>query len=195
MIDLKQIKQILLNHGIIAFPTETVCGLGIVYDDLISYEKLNKIKRRHEDKPYTMMLGSVNDIEKYAYVNDDILKIIHKYMPGKITLLLKAKESVLPHITHNSGIIGIRIPDYPLILDIINYVGKPLLVPSANRADQPPLLDIDDVKKEFGCEIDYYIQGKALGLKPSTIINCCDTIKIIREGDISFSDIINTLKE
>ncbi len=192
--DFITIKNILDNHGIIAFPTETVCGLAIKFDDVIAYNKLNQVKHRLPDKPYTMMLASIKDIDKYAYVSEEAKKIINKFMPGKITILLKAKPNIIGHITHNSDKIGIRIPDYPLIRDLINYVGYPLLVPSANRANEKPYINMEDVKKEFRDEVDFYIDGNALGEKSSTVIDAYDTINIVRVGDISLHDINKCLK-
>lgn len=194
-IDLKEIKRVLKNHNVIAFPTDTVCGLGVIYDDFIAYEKLNRIKNRAPDKPYTMMVADLEDINKYAYVDLKVEKLIKKYMPGKITLLLKVKDNVPPFVTHNTNKIGIRIPDVSFIRNIIRYIKSPLLVPSANKSGMPALTNMEDVKKVFKNEVSYYIDGNSLALKPSTIVDMCDTIKVIREGDISAEEIFNTLKE
>ena len=85
--NLKLAKKALENHGVIAFPTETVMGLAVYYDDFIAYDKLNKIKQRPEEKPYTMMVKSQNEIYKYAVIDEKAQKIIKAFMPGPITLL------------------------------------------------------------------------------------------------------------
>ena len=103
-------KKALDDHGVIAFPTETVMGLAIYFDDEEAYEKLNFIKRRPEDKPYTMMVGDINKIDNYAYLSPKARKIINALMPGSITLLLPAKEGLPTWVTHNSGVLGIRVP-------------------------------------------------------------------------------------
>ena len=100
-------KKALLDGKVVSFPTETVMGLGVIYDDYQAYNLLNQIKRRPEDKPYTLMLGDKKDIEKYAYLTERERKIIDKFVPGPITLLLKAKEIVPGFVTHNTGIIGL----------------------------------------------------------------------------------------
>ena len=69
-------KERLLNHGVVAFPTETVIGLGVVFDDFVAYQKLNNIKRRPEDKPYTMMVKSTVEIQKYAVINEVTQRVI-----------------------------------------------------------------------------------------------------------------------
>ena len=101
-------KLALDDSQVISFPTETVMGLGVYFDDYKAYELLNQIKERPEDKPYTLMLGDLNDIEDYAYVSNRDKKIINAFMPGPVTLLLKSKDTVPSYVTHNTGIIGVR---------------------------------------------------------------------------------------
>lgn len=183
-------KNELEKSKVIAFPTETVMGFGVFYNDIEAYNLLNKIKRRPEDKPYTLMLSKVEDIEKYAYLTYRDRVIINKFMPGPLTVLLRAKENVPTYVTHGSGIIGIRVPNMQNIRDMIDYCQKPLLVPSANRSGEKPLNKYLEVKKEFEKEIDFVYPEDALGNKPSTIIDSTnDKIKIIREGDIKLSEI------
>ena len=183
-------KEALLNGQVIAFPTETVMGLGVIFDNEQAYSLLNKIKRRPEDKPYTLMLGDVNDIEKYAHLSLRDRLIISKFMPGPLTVLLKAKENVPGYVTHNTGIIGVRVPNMPEIQEMINFIGKPLLVPSANRSGEKPFVNYLDVEKEFGKELGYIYPKNALGEKPSTIIDLTsDRIIEVRTGSISIQDI------
>ena len=182
--------QSLINHQVIAFPTETVYGLGVFYDDEKAYQLLNQIKRRKEDKPYTLMLFDVNEIGKYAYINPKYLPIVNKFMPGSLTILLKSKDNVPGYVTHNTGVIGIRIPSNKEALDLLKYLKKPLLVPSANRADQKPAMSAKEVKEIFGDEVPVVIEGDISGGLPSTIIDLTgEEIKIVREGPISIIDL------
>ena len=187
---LEDALKALNEHQVIAFPTETVFGLGVFYDDYQAYNLLNKVKNRHEDKPYTMMLYDINEINKYADVNKKYLPIIKKYMPGSLTILVKAKENVPNYVTHNTKIIGIRIPSNKEALELLRFVKKPLLVPSANKADQKPALNDEEVKAIFGNEISVIIPGKAVGGQASTIIDLTgDEIKLIRKGPIPLEEL------
>ena len=178
------------DHQVIAFPTETVFGLGVFYDDYEAYNLLNQIKRRREDKPYTMMLSKVAEISKYADVDKKYFPIIHKYMPGSLTILVKAKQNVPNYVTHDTKIIGIRIPSNKEALDLLDFLGRPLLVPSANRADQKPAITDREVKTIFGDEIKVILPGFSEGGSPSTIIDLTgEKIKILREGPISLEDL------
>lgn len=191
---MKQIYQDALkalnDHQVIAFPTETVFGLGVFYDDFEAYNLLNQIKRRHEDKPYTMMLANVADISKYAYLDKKYFPIINKYMPGSLTILVKAKPNVPNYVTHDTEIIGIRIPSNPEALELLAFLDKPLLVPSANRADQKPATNNEEVRAIFGDEIKVVLPGVSKGGLPSTIVDLTgDEIKVLREGPISLKEL------
>ena len=178
------------NHKVIAFPTETVFGLGVFYDDFEAYNLLNKVKNRKEDKPYTMMLYDVDEISNYADFDKKYLPIIQRYMPGSLTILVKAKENVPNYVTHDTKIIGIRIPSNKEALELLRYVKKPLLVPSANKADQKPALNDEEVKAIFNDEIRVIIPGKAVGGQASTIIDLTgDEIKLIRKGPIPLEEL------
>lgn len=194
--ELEKILNVLNNHGVIAFPTETVMGLGVFYNDFEAYENLNKIKRRPEDKPYTLMLGNVKDIEKYAVSTPVFKKIKEKFMPGPITVLLRAKECVPDYVTHKTGIIGLRVPGDNELCELLNAIKTPLLVPSANRSGEKPALNSQDVLTIFGNEVGYVVDGESGHQKPSTIIDLTgENYKILREGPISESDIIRALEE
>lgn len=193
--ELIKIKQVLDDGKVIAFPTETVMGLGVFFDDYQAYTRLNEIKRRPEDKPYTLMLGDVKDIEKYAYLSVRDKRIISKFMPGPLTVLLKAKNNVPGYVTHNTGIIGIRVPDMDLVREMINFVKKPLLVPSANRSGMPPIVTYQEVINEFGSELGYIIKEDSLKQKPSTILDLTkEEIVVIRQGDLSLEIVKGALK-
>jgi len=183
----------LKNHGIIGFPTETVMGLGIVYDDKVAFDKLNKIKNRPENKPYSLMIHSIKEITKYAYISKEELKVAKAFLPGPLTLLLKKKR--LPKwVTLGSDYVGIRIPNISSIRRVIKETGKPILAPSANKSGEAPATTNKEIKEIFGNELDYIVKGDALKLQPSTIVMIDKDVKIIREGPISKDQIIEVLK-
>ena len=183
-------KEALNNHGVIAFPTETVMGLAVYYDDRTAYDKLNRIKRRPEDKPYTMMVKDIYQIDKYAIIDERIKKVIKAFMPGPITLLLSAKDDLPSWVTHNSGVIGIRIPENEIGLALLKVLDKPILVPSANRSGEKPAINSKEVEVIFHNEVDFIISGEAGLAKPSTIISMLNNeMKVVREGPIKKEEI------
>ena len=187
-------KKALYNHGVIAFPTETVMGLGVLFNDREAYEKLNSIKRRPEDKPYTLMVKGVEDIQKYAVIDEGTRRVIKRFMPGSITILAPVKENAVPsYVTHGTGVIGIRVPENIEALTVLKECDLPLLVPSANRSGESPALNAKEVKEIFGDEVDFVVSGEAKLAKPSTIVSLIDgVVKVVREGPISEQDIRET---
>ena len=189
-------KSVLDNSRVIAFPTETVMGLGVFYNNFNAYQLLNKIKCRPEDKPYTMMLFSKDEIEKYAYVDERAKKVINAFMPGEITVLLRSKDTVPGYVTHNSGVIGIRVPNLANLLDFLRFIDTPLLVPSANKSGEKPAMNSDEVKRIFNNEVGYVFKGEAKGGVPSTLVDLTQKeVKIYRKGNISLSDILKVIEK
>lgn len=185
-------SKALKKGGVVAFPTETVMGLGVVFNDRKAYDRLNKVKERPEDKPYTMMVANVEDIAKYAVINEATQRVIDTFMPGSITILVNVKKNSVPsYVTHNTDVIGIRIPTNIEARTLLNMVAIPLLVPSANKSGFKPALNSDEVKEIFGSELDFVMPGKAKGEVPSTIVDLTqETPKVVRQGPISEEEII-----
>ena len=190
--EFQQAKEALYKHGVIAFPTETVMGLGVLYNDRIAYDKLNKIKRRPEDKPYTLMVKDVNDISEYALIDERTQRVIDAFMPGSITILVPVKGDAVPeYVTHGTSIIGIRVPENKEALEVLKEAKLPLLVPSANRSGEKPALSDKEVKEIFSDEVDYVVSGQAKLAKPSTIVSLVNgQVKVVREGPISEEKIL-----
>ena len=190
--EVKQAKAALENHGIVAFPTETVMGLGVIYNDYEAYNKLNKVKERPEDKPYTMMVFRPEEIQKYAVINEGTQRVIDKFIPGSLTILVPVKDKSVPsYVTHGSGVIGIRSPTNIEAQNLLMHVGMPLLVPSANKSGKKPALTSDEVKEIFGDEIDVIVSGKAESAQPSTIVDLTkESPKVVRLGAISEEEIL-----
>ena len=194
--DFELAKEALDNSQIIAFPTETVMGLGVYYNDINAYNLLNRVKGRPESKPYTMMLGSKEAISLYADIDDRAKKVIDAFMPGEITLLLPSKGTVPSYVTHGTGVIGVRVPNLPSLLEFLNYIKTPLLVPSANKSGDKPAMTAKEVKDIFSNEVKYVFDEDAKGGVPSTIIDLTgEEVKMYREGNIKLIDVLNVIKE
>ncbi len=194
--DIEIVKEDLLKGDIVAFGTDTVFGLACVYDDLKAIDKIYKAKNREAKKALPMMCGSVLMIDDVAYVSDRARKIMNKFMPGAITIIYKKKDCISNSCTSGLDTIGIRIPDDKFILDLINLVGKPLLVTSCNMSHEPNLSKWGDVFRIMDGRIDGLVKKDSLGGVASTIVDCSnDDIKILREGPISKEEIEALVKE
>lgn len=192
---IKEAAKILKKEGLIAFPTETVFGFGVIFDSEEAYKRLINVKRRPPEQPFTLMCADRTDIDEYAYIDERARKLINAYFPGQFTIILKAKENLPKWVVSKKGMVGIRVPDYEVVQNIIRLVGKPLLVPSANRHGESPLTKSNDVAEVFKNEIDAVVEGESVSNLPSTIVIIDKDVKIIREGYISKNDIFKVLEE
>ena len=185
----------LLNGEVVGFPTETVYGLAIVYDDKKAFDKLYEIKNRSITKPISMMVANVNMLSDVSIIDDNSKKVIDAFMPGAITIILKAKDNLPYFVTFNQETIGIRIPTNDVALKMLESVNKPLLVTSANISSEPSLINAKDVYNKFNGLIASLIDEDAINGVSSTVVDVRNDIKIYRDGPISKIDIEKVLGE
>lgn len=188
--ELEIAKQLLLIGEIVGFPTETVYGLGVIYDQKDAFEKLMIAKNRPENKPFTLMCSSLEMIESYADINNKVKMLIRRFMPGPLTLIVKSKKGLPNYVTAGGEYVGVRISEHHLVIELIRRVGKPLLVPSANKSGEVSLSLYKDVYRKFNGEIAGLIKENALNDLPSTIIKIeDDKLVCIRKGSLSLEEI------
>jgi L-threonylcarbamoyladenylate synthase len=192
---LKTAQKIINNGGVIAFPTETVFGLGVRYDSFLGCQKLDKLKSRDGVKQYTLMLYDKKDIGKYATLSETGQKLIDAFLPGPITLILKANSQVVD-LTKEDKTIGIRIPDHPFALELLATIEAPLFVTSANISGEKPLVRARDVVEQFDNKIEAIFNQDAEGESASTIVEVVDDgFEVLREGKITIKDIEGVLND
>ncbi len=188
--DSAQIVEILNRGGVVAFPTDTVYGLAVRYDLKEAILKMKEAKQRPETKPFPMMVSSKAQIERVAVTDARSQKLIDHWMPGALTLVFKKRPEIDELVTNGFPTIGIRMPDDDFVLEIINRVGVPLLVPSANLSGQPSCTTAEEVLKQLDGRIDAVVLGESGASTASTV---CDTtgdeLKILRQGPIKLEDL------
>lgn len=191
ILDFKDERLItLIQKGeVVSFPTETVYGLGVIYDNEASFEKMIEVKKRRPDKPFTLMLSSPQEIDKYAIINEKTRRVVEKFMPGEITILVKPKEDLYPWVRLNSKYIGIRVSGSKKVCDMIERVGKPMLVTSANISSFPCATNFQDSYRTFNQLIKAIVDGPTSSSTPSTIVICDEELSLVRLGSIKFEDI------
>lgn len=192
--DMKMIVKEVLDGKVIAFPTDTVYGVGVRYDDTSAIERLKWVKGRPEDKPFPMMVSSVTQLEKVAWLDVNIIKIINKFTPGALTLVLNKKDNVSDVVTNGKSTIAVRIPDDRFVLDLIDAVGIPLLVTSANLSNKPSCTTFDEVINDLDGRIDGIVDGVCGSGVASTILDVTSyPFKILRQGDITLEQIMEVI--
>lgn len=194
--DYKKAVETVKKGGLIAFPTETVYGLGVIYDNKVAYDRLISVKRRPPEKPFTLMLSDKEEMYKYGVIDGGAKRLIDKYVPGQFTLIVKALPGLPAWAVSKNGTVGMRVPDDDFVRNMIREIGKPMLVPSANKSGEAPALTGNQVVDIFGDEIDVIIDGESVGTVPSTVVCLHDNmIHVLRTGNITEEDILKTVKE
>lgn len=184
------------NGGIVVFPTETVYGIGTNGLDKEAVERLYKIKERPLNKPISLLVSNFEMIEKVAKdISETEYKIMKKFFPGPLTIILNKKDIVPNILTSGGSTVGIRMPEDEITRKLIEYAGVPIAASSANISGRSSGIDIQDIIKEFGDKIDYYIDGGKckIGIGSTIVKVENNAIKILREGIISKEEIENTL--
>ena len=181
--------------NVVAFPTDTVYGLGVIYENEEALEALKEAKGRPENKPIPTMVASLEQIETIAEVDDRARKLVNAFMPGAFTIILKKKDTLPDYITNGFDTVGIRMPDDPFVLEMIEKCEKPLLVTSANLSGEETGVNDEQVLSQLDGRIDAIVLGEAGGKVASTIVDMSkEEINIIRSGPIDEETILNTLK-
>ena len=187
----KQLKQ----KKVIAFPTDTVYRLGVIYDEE-ALAALKYSKGRPENKPIPTMVGSLAQMEEIAVLNEEAKKLAAAFMPGAFTMILKKKDSVADFVTNGMETIGIRMPQDDFVLELLRQVGSPMLVTSANLSGEATGLVDVQVLSQLDGRIDGIVLGEAGGKVASTIVDMTSgKLKILREGPISKAMLEAALKK
>ncbi len=174
-----------LKEGkVIAFPTDTVYGLACIYRNEEAIRRIKEIKGREASKSLPMMVGSAETIEKAAVLNDKERRVIRRFFPGPLTLILNVSDRVPAFVNDGKKTIAVRMPDHATALSILRAVGEPLLVTSANLSGEPSLTSWEDVYAVFKDKIDGLVKEDAAGDKASTIARLGDEVEILREGPL-----------
>jgi len=179
--------HILREGGIVAYPTDTVYGLGASMNRLRAVERVFRVKRRPPDMALPLLAATISQIEELAVrVTPIARRLISNFLPGALTLVLPASPAVPPIVTSGGSTVAVRIPDHPVPLALITGTGAPLVGTSANVSGQPSPLTAAGVRSQLAGEVDLVIDedGCCKGTE-STIIDLTGEVPaVLREGSI-----------
>ncbi len=179
------IVDLLQKGGVVAFPTDTVYGLGVIYGDTKALAALKQAKGRPDHKPIPVMIASLDQLYELAEVSEAARKLADAFMPGGLTLILKKRACVADVFTNGCATIAIRMSEDPFVQSLIQKCQKPLLVSSANRSDEPTGVNASQVMAQLDGRIDAIVMGEAHGTIASTIVDVSgESVTIVRQGVI-----------
>lgn len=186
--------QTLEAGGLVIFPCETVYGVAVDSQNEAAVKKLNKYKERPFGKPYAIMCASLEMAEKYVELNDAARNLYKTFLPGPVTVVSNGKGEVAPGIESETGTLGVRIPDYKNMLNLIAKFGRPIVATSANASYQKRPYKISDILENISEKqkslIDLIIDvGELPKNEPSTVIDTTlDDVVVLRQGEIKLKD-------
>ncbi|HET6674860.1 MAG TPA: L-threonylcarbamoyladenylate synthase [Nitrospiraceae bacterium] len=189
------VANVIAGGGVIAIPTESSYALAASPFHTDALRALARAKGRPDGKPILVLIGAVDQVRMLAATVPPAADLlIRSFWPGPLTLVLPAQSTLSPLLTANTGTIGIRLPAYPLLRQLLVRVG-PLTGTSANRSGQSSFCTAHEVSAELGEAVQILLDaGSTPGGKPSTVLDARTPVRVIREGAVSraaLSDVLH----
>ena len=177
----KRVAEILLEGGIIVYPTDTVYGVGCCITNKKGIDKINAIKA--SVKPRSIMFSEIKSISKYAKVSNEAFRLMKTLLPGPYTIVLPATRLVPRLLQSNRKSIGVRIPDHWFCRAIVDEIGEPIITTSVPMSNERIHIDPVEIDADLGHMVDVIVDSGILPDIPSTMISLeTDILQVIREG-------------
>lgn len=183
-----KVVESLVAGEIIAYPTDTVYGIGCDLFNKNAIEKVYSIKGKQRNKPLSFICSDLSDISQYAYVQDYAYKIMKRLLPGPYTFVLRATKLVPKIVQTRQRTVGIRVPDNRICIRIVKSLGHPIISTSITKNEDKLFDDPESIKEVYGHQLTYIIDGGTITSEHSSVVDLTgDAPVILREGkgDIS----------
>ncbi len=189
----------LRKGGVILYPTDTLYGLGADAFSDEAVDKVYEIKGRDKRKPMHAVFADIAMIGEYAEINDVARKLIEKFLPGPLTLVLKKKSGIKGGIARGMETVGVRIPDNSFCIETARSFGKPFTTTSANVANHSAGRSVEEILQQLAGraqDIDLVIDAGLLPQRsPSTVVDVSQgKLNVLRVGPMSKSLLESALK-
>ena len=178
-----QVVEILKKGGIIAYPTDTYYGIGCDIMNKKAIEKIYQLKQRNRIKPFSFICSGLKNISDYAKVSNYAYKTMKRLLPGPYTFVLEGSKLVPKIMLTKRKTAGIRVPDHPICLNLVETLGNPIITTSATMPDGTNFYDPSLIHDFFYPRIDVVIDGGPVPGNPSSVISLInDMPEVIRKG-------------
>ncbi|WP_272418303.1 L-threonylcarbamoyladenylate synthase [Polyangium jinanense] len=179
---IRRAVEILEKGGVIAYPTDTVYGLGCDLFNKQAIETLYQIKGMQRDKNLAFICPDLGDIARYAIVENAAYRVLKRFLPGPYCFVLQATREVPKIVQMNKKTVGIRVPSHPVTLAIVRELGRPIISTTAAPPGEDPMVDPWEIKERFpGLEL--VLDAGAGGTLPTTVVDLsAGDVHILREG-------------
>jgi L-threonylcarbamoyladenylate synthase len=183
-----QAARSLLSGGLVAFPTDTVYGLGAHAFDAVPIERLYAAKERPQDKAIPVLLADSIDLPLVVrQIPPAANRLAEAFWPGALTLVLPRHPALPPVLTAGGDSVAVRVPDHPTVRALIANLSAPLAASSANLSGRPSPVTVEEVLTQLGGRMDLVLDGGACpGGHPSTVLDLtCDPPHLLRAGPVT----------
>lgn len=180
--------KILEKGGIVAYPTDTIYGIGCDIFSKKGLEKIQQLKGRDKNKPLSFICSDLSHISQFAKVPNYAYRIMKRLLPGPYTFILDASSEVPRMLMPKRKTVGIRVPDNAIAIAIVKELGHPLTTTSANFSGEDVISDPLEIERLMGKQLDAVIDGGKLSGEPSTVIDLTGNApEILRKGAGDYS--------
>jgi L-threonylcarbamoyladenylate synthase len=180
-VEIQKAREVLKRGGVVVYPTDTLYGLGanIYLEEAV--KKVYQIKKRSPNKPLSICLGRVEDLEKVAHLEGDTILLAQKLLPGPYTLVLKKKDHIPDSLTAGWDKVGVRIPDSPVCRELA--LEFPITTTSANFSGEESPVKVKELVNLFQDQVDLYLDAGDAHPTHSTVVDLTTSPPtILREG-------------
>lgn len=194
----QQAAQILRAGGLVAFPTETVYGLGADARNADAVRRVFAVKGRPETHPLIVHIGSVDELFSLAREVPAAARLLaDRFWPGPLTLVVEKSDAVLPCVTGGQATVAVRMPSHPLALALLRELGGPIVAPSANRFGRVSPTTAEHVRADLGGDVDMVLDGGSaeVGVESTIVDVTGDRARILRLGGLAVEELERTLGE
>ena len=195
-VPIREAVAVLKRGGLVAFPTETVYGLGADASNPAAVARIYRIKGRPESHPIIVHIGDAGQLEHWAReIPDGARKLAARFWPGPLTLLLKRALGAGDYLTGGEDTIGLRMPDHPVALELLRQFGGGIAAPSANKFGRISPTTAEHVSDDLGDEVDLILDGGPceVGIESTIVDLSRDRPVLLRPGRVGTGDIAATL--
>lgn len=194
---LKKAAEIIKRGGLVAFPTETVYGLGANALDSTASAKIYAAKGRPSDNPLIIHISSADDAGRYAYVPQIYGEIAKAFIPGPITAIMKKRDIIPFEVTGGLDSVAVRVPAHPIARRLIELAGVPIAAPSANLSGRPSPTRAEHVIEDLSGRVDMIIDGGPcdIGLESTIIKLDGERPTLLRPGGVTYEQLKDTIGE
>lgn len=180
---INQIAEILKQGGIIAYPTDTYYGIGCDIMNKKAIQMIYAMQKRDPEKPFSFICSGLQNISDYAKVSNYAYKTMKRLLPGPYTFVLEGSKLVPKIMLTKRRTAGIRVPDNPICLALVEALGNPIISTSAKTAEGQILGDPSLIHDHFKTRLDAVIDGGSVPGEPSSVISLIDDLpEVLRQG-------------